>query len=470
MNTAGHDVYTGEDQTGDRYGPARVGAGRVDALAAVNTQLLAYSTRHAGAVSASFGVVPVDTSKVSVTKKQTVRVQNTGTRAVDVRARPTRASSASRVCRTRCQPRVARVPARRLADGHGDHAGRCPQSAAHHRPDHGRRSSCGRRRASTCPTPPAGSWSARSARPICGCRCTARRSRSRRPRPRTARSARNPAIILKGKGFAQGTGSTAWTSLASVLQLGAQQRQAARVHRQRTLTDCIAANTERAGDLEYVGAGAAPGANGYADGLLWFGASASGRLGGARCRYGRRRSTTTSMAMASPTSSPIASQATDTDVFLSATVEPGHRQTSDLLPVNFKWGDVDTNVFDSNAMILPVDPAFIGVTEQPTSRSRSRYQAETFTGCTVRHRSTAPARSRSTWPTRASRRTSRSTRTRATSASRTRWAARRPRRAPRRWCCTCTARTASGPNWSSWPARARRATNVAPIRRPVSYR
>ena len=111
MNTAGHDVYTGEDKTGDRYGPARVG--RRPGGRAGRGQHPGPGVQHhtPGAVSASFGVVPVDTSKVSVTKKQTVKVQNTGTRAADVVLSYEGIVDQPGVSYT-VSPRVAKVPAR----------------------------------------------------------------------------------------------------------------------------------------------------------------------------------------------------------------------------------------------------------------------------------------------------------------------------------------------------------------------
>ncbi len=43
MNTAEPRPLDRADQSGHRYGPARVGAGRVDASYAVNTVILAYA-------------------------------------------------------------------------------------------------------------------------------------------------------------------------------------------------------------------------------------------------------------------------------------------------------------------------------------------------------------------------------------------------------------------------------------------
>jgi len=76
MNTAAHDLHTGQGQTGLAYGPNRVGAGRIDALAALQNTVLAYAEAGSGEVSASFGVVEVGQQQVEATK--TVTVSNKG--------------------------------------------------------------------------------------------------------------------------------------------------------------------------------------------------------------------------------------------------------------------------------------------------------------------------------------------------------------------------------------------------------
>ncbi len=75
MNTAGQDVWTGPNHTGDKYAPQRVGAGRIQADAALNNEVLAYVADGSGAVSASFGPQAV-TGHTVLTK--TITVQNTG--------------------------------------------------------------------------------------------------------------------------------------------------------------------------------------------------------------------------------------------------------------------------------------------------------------------------------------------------------------------------------------------------------
>ena len=79
MNTATHDVYRDLGQTGPVYGPERVGSGRVDALDAVNATVLAYDTENPDLVSVTFGLVDVGASPVTLTR--TVTIANTGRRS-----------------------------------------------------------------------------------------------------------------------------------------------------------------------------------------------------------------------------------------------------------------------------------------------------------------------------------------------------------------------------------------------------
>lgn len=74
MNTATQDVYAGADHTGAVYGPERVGSGRVKVADAVATSTLAYAKDTPGAVSVSFGPVAVTAATTTLTR--TVRVVN----------------------------------------------------------------------------------------------------------------------------------------------------------------------------------------------------------------------------------------------------------------------------------------------------------------------------------------------------------------------------------------------------------
>ncbi|WP_051551278.1 S8 family serine peptidase [Nocardioides sp. URHA0020] len=77
MNTAGQNLYVGGSAapTSDRYAPNRVGSGRIQAVPALDNDVLAYVTDDPGAVSVSFGPVEV-TEPMTLTK--TVKVDNTG--------------------------------------------------------------------------------------------------------------------------------------------------------------------------------------------------------------------------------------------------------------------------------------------------------------------------------------------------------------------------------------------------------
>ncbi|MFN8449355.1 MAG: S8 family serine peptidase [Anaerolineae bacterium] len=75
MNTATHDLWTQPNFSGDNYGVSRIGAGRVDVVNALNSNVIAYHTAHPERVSVSFGLVEVVDS---VSIPQTVTVQNFG--------------------------------------------------------------------------------------------------------------------------------------------------------------------------------------------------------------------------------------------------------------------------------------------------------------------------------------------------------------------------------------------------------
>jgi subtilisin family serine protease len=78
MNTADQDLFTGPNHSGNRYAPERVGAGRIDAKAALDNQVLAYVAGDPGAVSASFGPLAVS---APTTLTKTIDVVNTSGRS-----------------------------------------------------------------------------------------------------------------------------------------------------------------------------------------------------------------------------------------------------------------------------------------------------------------------------------------------------------------------------------------------------
>jgi hypothetical protein len=79
MNTANHDLFTGAHGAGSKFGVQRIGAGRVDLQDASGAEVIAYSDDASGGVSVSFGA-PEVVGTANLTR--TVRVANKG--SVDV--------------------------------------------------------------------------------------------------------------------------------------------------------------------------------------------------------------------------------------------------------------------------------------------------------------------------------------------------------------------------------------------------
>jgi subtilisin family serine protease len=79
MNTANHDLFTGINGTGSKFGVQRTGAGRIDLADASSAEVVAYSDDASGGVSVSFGAPEV---VGTASLHRTVRVANKG--SVDV--------------------------------------------------------------------------------------------------------------------------------------------------------------------------------------------------------------------------------------------------------------------------------------------------------------------------------------------------------------------------------------------------
>ena len=84
MDTAGADLYATPGRTGPLYGTSRVGAGRVQADRAVATSVLAYSTATPEGVTVSFGNVAVTAPTQVLTQTVTVANQGTAAQTYDV--------------------------------------------------------------------------------------------------------------------------------------------------------------------------------------------------------------------------------------------------------------------------------------------------------------------------------------------------------------------------------------------------
>jgi hypothetical protein len=178
-----------------------------------------------------------------------------------------------------------------------------------------------------------------------------------KPVSNTTATAQAGEIDLDGAGISQGTGTEAYDSMAAVLNYGTGSV----AQPQCTVTiraNCWTNRSDRSGDIRYVGA--ASGDLG-GDQYLWFGIST-------------RQDWATNNSMEPYVDVDVdddtipdieiyaenfASAQGRTDVFLAWTVDYRTGDVLDIEPVNFNFGDVDTNVFDTNVILLPMDLEFV---------------------------------------------------------------------------------------------------------------
>jgi hypothetical protein len=172
-------------------------------------------------------------------------------------------------------------------------------------------------------------------------------------------------LELSGRGLDQGSGDAAYRSLISVLQLQAESGKLPACNIVLTV-DCTPNETAKAGDLRYVGAtstaplAVAQGRPEQAE--LAFGISTWGdwyNLGSNTIPFVDIDTTGDDQ----PDFEVLVTKPAGTDVLLAATVDlraPG-MPTVGALPVNGQFGDVDTGVFDSNVVMVPVSLASLGI-------------------------------------------------------------------------------------------------------------
>lgn len=366
MNNADHDLYTGPDKSGDIYGPARDGAGRVDALSAVDAKVLAYDADVAGAVSASFGVVEAPINGGEVTRTRTIKVQNTGSTDATYDVSYAAAVQQPGVSYSFSQQAVT-VPAggstpvevtvhvdptqlRHTIDPtmQSEQLGVARQFVA---------DASGR----MLLTPSGGGSPLRvpvytAAKPVSAMAAKA------------GFSSGHGVVRLSGDGFAEGDGTNPadYTSLVSVMDFGASSPQLPVCAPDVPVEGCTMNQTATGGDIRYVGAGVSPDTSGHlTDGWLWFGLSTwgdSATLGNTTIPYVDFDTT----GDGTPDYEAFVQNYPGTDVLLSWLVDLKTGDVLDLEPVNVAFGDLDTNVFDTDALLIPVWPKMIGVTNKTT--------------------------------------------------------------------------------------------------------
>jgi subtilisin family serine protease len=362
INTAGHDI---KDPSGKTFAPQRVGSGRIDAKAALDNQVLAYVVDDPGAVSVGFGTVEAG-GPISLSK--TIKVVNKGTKAaeysvayqgidvlpgVEYQLDKTAVKLSPRgIATVKVTLKITDLKAlRKVIDPTmlTEQAGLARQFLA---------DASGR----VALTPTKGA--------TVGLRVPVYAA----PKPVSAIA--TPASVdfhgtaqsvlnLTGKGVDQGSGAQRYRSLISVFELQAKSGQLPECDGGVT-EDCTLNGTAKGGDLQYVGAAStAPLAKLQGDpenALLAFGLSTWSdwaNLGSNTVPFVDIDTTGDGNADFET----FVTKATATDVLLVNTVSltrPGF-PTVDIQAVNGQLGDVDTNVFDTNVVVLPVSIAALGI-------------------------------------------------------------------------------------------------------------
>ncbi|WP_447003897.1 S8 family serine peptidase [Saccharothrix isguenensis] len=367
MNSAGADVKA----DGRTYAPNRVGAGRVNAKAAVENQVLAYVQDDPGAVSASFGTVEV---AQPVSRTKTIKVVNKSTSWVDYTVGYEALTQIPGVrydlstSTVRLSPRgVARItvtlkiddPAalRKTAD---------PTIEANHLDTPRQYLADASGRVVLTPTR--------------GASVPLRVPVYSAPKPVADINAPNSVRItgtgqgvlnLTGRGVDQG----AYKSLVSVLELQASSPRLPECRRNVT-ANCVLNDTAKGGDLRHVGVtSTAPLAKAQGrpeQSLLAFGLSTWGNW------YNLGNNTIPFVDIDTDGDGAFdyevyATKLTDTDLLVAVTVDLNTGAAVDIQGVNGQFGDVDTNVFDTNVVVLPVLLSALGI-DPSADTSRIGYQ------------------------------------------------------------------------------------------------
>ncbi|WP_245847737.1 S8 family serine peptidase [Lentzea kentuckyensis] len=360
MNTAGADVREG----GKTFAPNRVGTGRVDGKSAIDNQVLAYVEDDPGYVSANFGVVEVSKP---VSKTKTIKIVNKSTKAVEYKVGYTAATSIPGVSYVLSQDKVKLSP-RGIAKVKVTLKIDDPKAL---------------RKTVDSTVVPTQLGEARqfiadasgrvTLTPTAGATVPLRLSVYSAPKPvadiKTASSLKfrgndKQAILnLTGKGVDQGTGSQAYRSLISVLELQAQSPKL-RDCRKNVTENCAFNETAKGGDLRYVGAAStAPLAKAQGkpeESLLAFGVATWGNW------YNLGKNTVPFVDIdtngdGTADFETFATRVDDTDLLVATTIDLKTSEKVDVQAVNGQFGAVDTNAADTNVVVLPVLLTALGI-------------------------------------------------------------------------------------------------------------
>ncbi len=366
MNTAGGDVTSGDDHTtGLPEAPMRVGTGRVDALSAVGTDLLAMVEDDRGSVGVSFG--PVEAAH-QVWRTKTVEIVNKSAQRRSVNVSYLAATTVpgtrfdvwppvvhvgpNRTAKVKVTLRVDPAELRKVADPTVDkeQLGVARQFLAE----------------------ASGRLVLKSGE------STIRVPVYAAPKPVADIKAHSVAfrgdqgtLRLYGRGLAQGEGDQAYRSLISVFEL--QGRSPRLPDCSDTVkTDCAVNESAKGGDLRYVGAASTAPVDKSENALLAFGVATWSNWAtlGANNTPEIRIDTTgdgvhdyrvKAVKPLDGNGNVVA------DVWLAQTVRVSDDEVVDEQPLNTQHGEVDTNLMDTDVVVLPVTLKALGI--DPTAAS-----------------------------------------------------------------------------------------------------
>jgi hypothetical protein len=215
----------------------------------------------------------------------------------------------------------------------------------------------------------------------------------------------SPALVLSGSGLALSSPadpiSTGYNSLVSVLNLGYRSTQmpacsdSSRPAPTRSASSTVSAGPtpipgaassvradcstggDLAGDLQAVGAGRTT-ATGSAPGYLWFGLSTYADWSSVGDGMFPTVNIDTNGDNTADYTVQVQAAGGDSNLLYAMLFDDkGAGSLVDIYPVNFNLGNVDTNVFDTNVLLIPVDPVRIGYRPSMTTFP-IRYSVATY--------------------------------------------------------------------------------------------
>jgi subtilisin family serine protease len=391
MNTAGQDLFTGNTHSGDKYAPNRVGAGRIDAQAALANQVLAFVTDDPGAVSASFGTIAAtgpmtlhktiklenksvndetyDTSYQALTSVPgagysvspstvTVNAGSSNTVTLTLTINPTQLTKT-------IDPTVDQLQGGLPREFLADASGRV-LFTPNPNPDN-----VPQLRVPVYSAPrPASVMSQPAAVTVSG------------------GAVQTGSLALTGTGINQGTGLTAIQSIVSGFELQAISGVLPNCAGAIT-THCIHASDEKAADLKYVGTTSdAPELQLIGDNPLDPNCNADGQCGLEYFAISTQGPWHTAASQNEydiyidsngdgvPDFVTFNTRLPGTDILIDATIDLNTQNVVDEELINDRFGDTDTALFDSDTLVMPVFiPALTGVS---AGHSRIKYGIVTF--------------------------------------------------------------------------------------------